>query len=72
MRWLRRWLWAQESLTDDLVGGAVTAVLIVLVFRFGFHDSWTFSLGAGAFALLLSVGYSRRGRERRASRQLEP
>jgi len=64
---LRRWLWAQESPTDDLVGGGVATVVIVLAFRLGFGDSWTFSLGAGVFAFLMSVGYSRRARERRGS-----
>ena len=64
---LRRWLWAQESPTDDLVGGGIAALVIVLVFHFGFSDSWGFSLGAGVFAFLMSVGFSRRARERRAS-----
>ena len=66
---LRRWFWAQESPTDDLVGGAVAAVVIALVFHFGFGDAWPFSLGAAVFAFLLSVGYSRRARERRGSRE---
>jgi len=65
---VRRWFWAQESPADDLVGGALAAAVIALAFRFGFGDSWEFSLGAGVFAFLMSVGYSRRGRERRASR----
>jgi hypothetical protein len=66
---LRRWFWAQESPTDDLVGGGIAAVVIALLFRFGFGDSWSFALGAGVFAFLMSVGFSRRGRDRRASRR---
>jgi hypothetical protein len=69
---VRRWLWAQESTTDDLVGGAIAGVVIVLAFRFGFGDSWSFALGAGVFAFLMSLAFGRRGRERRDSRETGP
>ena len=52
---------------DNVVGALLWTTLVVLVFRFGFGDSWTFALVVGAVAAPLSfavVELIRRRRDR--------
>jgi uncharacterized protein (TIGR03382 family) len=65
---LRRWLWAQESPKDDLAGGLIAGLAVLLIFRFLFGDSWAFSLIGGAVVAVASLVFSWLSRRRRGTR----
>ena len=62
---LRRWLWAPESTADSAIGAVVYGVLIVVVFRFVFGDSWAFAVGSGVVLGLASFAFGEWSRRRR-------
>ncbi len=65
---LRRWLVRQESTGDDIAGGVIVGVAIVLIFRFLFDDPWAFSVLAGVATAVVSAIASSFTRRRRAPR----
>ncbi len=68
---LRRWLFRQESTTDDVVGGLIAGLAIVLVFRFVWDDPWSFSLVSGVVVAILSALTTWFWRTRRTARRPE-
>jgi hypothetical protein len=64
MNLARRWLWASESVADSLVGAVIYGVLIVVIFRFVFDDSWAFAVGSGVVLGIASFGFSEWSRRR--------
>jgi ABC-type transport system involved in cytochrome c biogenesis permease component len=64
MDYVRRWLWASESTADSVIGGVLYGVLIVVVFRFAFGDSWAFAIGSGIVLAIASFAFSEWSRRR--------
>ena len=65
---LKRWLGAPETVGDNVIGALLWAAVIVLVFKFGFGDSWRFALILGAVAAPVSFAIVEVIRRRRAGR----
>jgi hypothetical protein len=70
-RYLRRWLWAPESVGDSGVGAVIYGVLIVVVFRFVFGDGWPFAVGSGIVLGLASFLFAEWSRRRPRTREPE-
>jgi hypothetical protein len=49
---------------DSLVGAVIYGVLIVVIFRFVFDDSWAFAVGSGIVLGIASFGFSEWSRRR--------
>jgi hypothetical protein len=62
---VRRWLWAAETAFDSAVGGVIYGVIILVVFRFAFGDSWAFAIGSAVVLGIASFGFSEWSRRRR-------
>jgi hypothetical protein len=62
---LSRWLWRPETRTDSAVGGLIYGLLIVVLFRFAFGDSWAFALGSGIVLAIASFFFTEWSRKRR-------
>ena len=65
---LKRWLLDPQTPVEDLLGGAIAGIAILLIFRFGFGDPWWLAIGAGVAVTVASAAWSgwRRKRRRRA------
>ena len=64
---LRRWLLRQETVADDVAGGLLAGLFVVLIFRFAFGDSWLVAGVAATATAVISAVASALTRRRRQS-----
>jgi hypothetical protein len=62
---LGRWLWRPATRADSAAGALIYGVVIIVVFRFAFGDSWAFAVGAGVLLAVASFFFTEWSRKRR-------